>query len=172
MKTCIIIAMAGLLFFNFSSMVSGEPFAPKVNVPKNVKPGTMEAFDVGMVRAAVVPDKMAVGMPSYPGAKVVQTMVDMSQMVNGKKQNCLPWIKLLSADPMNKIVEFYKTNAKGYQFKSTMGIINTFWTDRKDLNPMDVRQICVTPNITIMDINMKSKLMPEAITEIQIGYKP
>ena len=175
MKTWIVIALAGLLFFNFSSIVSGEPFAPKVDVPKNIKPGTLDALAVMQVNAAVVPDKAVVGVPPFPDSRVVQTVSGQPATVNGKKINCLPLVKLISTAPQDKVIAFYKSHAKDYQFRKIMGgILNAFWKDRKTFNPLSFTEICTTPNIIIsaIDPEEKNTLMPEAVTAIQIVYKP
>jgi len=168
-------ALAGFLFFNGPSGATGEPFAPKVDVPKNGKPGIIDILAVMQVNAAVVPDTAAVGVPPFPGARIVQTASAQSATVNGKKINCLPLVKLVSAARQDEVIAFYKSEAKGYQFRKILGgILNAFWKDREKFNPLSFSEICTTPNILISEIGPGSKntLMSSAVTDIQIVYKP
>lgn len=70
------------------------------------------------INAAVVPEKSAVKVPPYPGARVLQTTSGFKMTIKEKKVTCLPTIKLLSTDPVDKVVVFYKEKLKGYRYKN------------------------------------------------------
>ena len=52
------------------------------------------------------------------------------------------------------------------------GIIKLFWKSDKDLSPLDMAEMCTTPNISISDASgMFETLMPGVKTAIEITYQ-
>lgn len=152
-----------------ATAIAGEPYAPKVKAPTGIKPFSIEDFDVMGINAAVVPEKSAVEIPPYPGARVLSTISEFKMTINKKKVTCLSSIKLLSTDPVDKVVAFYKEKLKEYRYKSMWdGMINFFWIGGKDDNMLDIKKACVTLYISISSAD--SKMMPKAKTEIQLTY--
>jgi len=155
-----------------AGVARAEPFAEKVVPPAGIKTGSPEAFGAQMLAAATVPDRAKVPVPPYPGAKVIAARGGTVMEVNGEKVQCLPYIKLHTADPAEKVEAFYKKELQGYRFQSKFGgMFRVFWSGASDLNPMDVTQMCTTPNVNIGDA-LPDGLMPAAKTAIEIGYRP
>ena len=151
---------------------AGEPYAPKVKVPSGIKEDSPAYFSVMAVNAAIVPDKAAVGVPPYPGAKVIMTSSGMVMASNNDKLTCLNAIQLLTTDAPDKVIAFYKKRLKDYRFKSRYGgIINVFWKGAEKFNSADITQVCKTPNISITS-ESGNELMPEAKTMMEIVYEP
>ena len=101
-----------------TAAIAGEPYAPKVKAPTGIEPFSVEDFTVMGINAAVVPEKSAVKVPPYPGVRVLQTTSGFKMTIKEKKVTCLPTIKLLSTDPVDKVVVFYKEKLKGYRYKN------------------------------------------------------
>jgi len=149
-----------------------EPFAPKVVPPAGIKASSPEAFGAKLLAAAKVPDRGAVPVPPYPGAKLINARDDISMEANGEKVECMPYIKLYTPDAADKVEAFYRKELKDYQFKSEFGgMIRLFWTGAPDLNPLDVTRMCTTPNVSI-GAAMPDALAPGAKTTIEITYRP
>ncbi len=175
MKRILIAMMATLMIsYGLTLAFAGEPYAPKVAVPKNVKPNSLEYMSVYMVQSAKVPEKAKVEVPPYPGAYVIQTKGKSKMEVNGKELTCLHYIKLITMDEVKKVVAFYKDKLKGYRFLSEFGgSIQVYWKGKEKFNPIDMRDTCTTPNVFIGKAKgMWDELMKGAKTTIEITYIP
>ncbi len=175
MKRFFIMMMASIMVLSGMTLTfAGEPYAPKVQVPKNVKPDSPEYMGVYMVRSAKVPDKAKIEVPPYPGAYVIQTRGKRKMEVNGKEYTCLHYIKLITMDEVNKVAAYYKDKLKGYKFKSEFGgSIQVYWKGKEKFNPIDIRDTCTSPNVAIGQANgMWDELMKGAKTTIEITYIP
>lgn len=163
-----VLAVAVLMFH--ASAYGGEAFAPKVPVPSGIKEGSPESMDEMIIQSSVVPDRSAVGVPPYPGAKIFQARGTMKMEVNDETVSCLPYIKLYTTDPKEKVVAFYKDKIKDFHFKSQFGgLVNLFWMGPDKINAMDMTQLCSTPNVSITDGSLD--LMSGSKTVIEITYK-
>jgi hypothetical protein len=95
-----------LYSFLFSSLIlcsilfAEEPFAPVIEIPENPKNDPDLTLAIAFLNDVQVPDKDAVGVPAYPEAKIFQTTKAQAGM--------LPTVRLLSADKISDVVEFYK----------------------------------------------------------------
>lgn len=123
---------------------AGGPYAPRVDLPKNADP--MSSMTVN---AARIPDRSAVGIPPYPGARVFQTRDAGEMTVNGEKYKTLPYIKLLSVDPSDKIVAWYKKHLQGYTYQDVFGMSWVFWKGKKKFNGLDMTRRSTIENIGI-----------------------
>ena len=151
---------------------AGDAYAPKLEAPSNIKEGTPEYLGVMILKSSVVPPKTAVNIPPYPGAKIIQTTQGMEMEINGEKQKCYPYIKMLSKDDGEKIVSFYKEKLKGYKYLDKFGgMIKVFWQGGDDFNPMDMDQRCKTVALQVSDGSIFKELMPDVKSVIEITYK-
>lgn len=70
------------------------------------------------------PDKNMVELPAYPGAKIIATS-DASESVDESQKPRLATVTLVSSDPAEKIIGFYKdliTEYKGWHWDAKMKI--------------------------------------------------
>lgn len=150
-----------------AAVAHAEPFAPKVSPPAGIN-----EIEATVVAGVKVPDRAAVPVPPYPGAKVVQTEGFYTMEEDDKEVKCLCYVKLLTADSIDKVEAFYKAELKSHKFKSEFGgAIRLFWTGRDDLSPLEMARVCQTPNVLISSTNSEA-VMPEAKTVIAIHYAP
>lgn len=151
---------------------AAAPFAPVLDPPKNIQAGSPASIGAAVLKSVKVPDRSAVNVPPYPGAKIIQTQGFRSMTANGKKINCLHYIKLLSKDDGAAIQAFYKKNLPGYHSENKFGgMIRVLWDGPKNFNSMDITQACRTPNVLITGAaGTYDDLMPGAKTVIEITY--
>lgn len=147
---------ASLAMLLFTCMVFtgawGEPYAPKVEPPSGIKPGTPDYLGVMSLNAAEVPDKSSVGVPPYPGARIVMTKGKSKMTANDVEYTCLQYLKMYALDDAKKVASFYKEKLTDYQFKSDFGgMIRAFWKGPEDINTLDITQRCTTPNVRITE---------------------
>ena len=154
MKT--IIRLSALLLLSIQTIA--QPFASKIDPPKNPDNDPEIAFAIQILSGVEVPDKSKVGVAPYPGAKIFQTTIAQSGMV--------PTVRLLSTDEVSTVLEFYKKELSDWKFKDLYGT-NTFFKgdEMKAL-------MCQEPVIQIASAELFSKTMPTAKTVITIGYNP
>jgi hypothetical protein len=150
--------------------LASEPFAPKVDLPKNLENREMW---VNLVQQWVVPSKEEVGIPAYPGAVIV-ALKDKSWMeVNGEKSDTLPAITLATMDEPAVVTAFYKDNLSGWKHKNQMDMFDIFWTGKDEFNNMDMTEAATTPNLVIMQaFSAQTDFLPGAKTAITIVYSP
>jgi hypothetical protein len=152
------------------SALAAEPFALKVNLPKNLENRNMWA---NVVKQWVIPSKEEVGIPAYPGSFIVALKEKGLMEVNGKKMETLPIITLATADEPAKVVAFYKEKLADWKYENQMGMFDVFWTGKDEFNNMDIAESSTTPNLVIMEaISIQTDFLPKAKTAINIVYKP
>ena len=154
---------------------AAEPYASKVDVPKNVDPNSPQYMSVRIINAAKVPDKSAVEIPSYPGAKVFQSKIADEMRANNKTYKTFPYIKLLSIDPPDKIVAWYKTQLKGYTYQDVFGVAWVFWKGEGKFNGMDIRQRMTIQNVGVSKAIAAmgyDNVMKGAKSVIEVTYEP
>lgn len=154
MKTFIVL-FAQLLI---SIQIIAQPFAPKIDPPKNPDNDPEIAFAIQILSGVDVPDKSKVGVAPYPGAKIFQTTIAQSGMV--------PTVRLFSKDDVSTVLEFYKKELSDWKFKDLYGT-NTFFKG-DEMKAM----MCQEPNVQITSAELFIKTMPSAKTVITIGYNP
>ena len=173
MNTKYIIIINVLHILVSSALCFGEPFAPKVVPPSGITKDSPDYFGVQILNASKVPEMSEVGVPPYPGAKLIMARDASPMEVNGNTYACLRYVKILTADNSDEVEAFYKSRLDGYRFKSEYGgVIRLFWKGEDDLSPMEMGDMCTTPNISISDATgMFDTLMPGVKTAIEITYQ-
>lgn len=164
MKT-IIISLA-LLCLGTSGLVVAEPYADKVKI-------TASTSEVGamFIQGSKVPDRSAVNIPPYPGALILQTS-EAGQMKMNDKDN-LPYIKMLTADEIDKVVAWYKEKLPSYYYQKQgfAGMfIHIFWKQKGDYQMFDVEARMLNENVGISDGAIHKDDYPQAKTMIEITY--
>ncbi len=164
---CLIMAMG----LSVLTALASEPFAPKVDLPKNLENRDMWA---NLVEQWVVPSKEEVGIPAYPGAVIVALKDEKGWMeANGEKMDMLPAITLATKDEPAEVTAFYKEKLADWKHKNQMNMFDIFWTGKDDFNNMDVTESATTPNLVIMAaFSAQTDFLPGAKTAITIVYKP
>jgi hypothetical protein len=163
---CLIMAM-GLTVLTASA---NEPFAPKVDLPKNLANRDMWA---NLVKQWVVPSKEEVGIPAYPGAVIVALKEKGWMEANGEKMDTFPAITLATEDELAKVTAFYKEKLADWKYKNQMNMFDIFWTGKDEFNNMDITEGATTPNLIIMEaFSTQTDFLPDAKTAITIVYKP
>jgi hypothetical protein len=151
---------------------AAEPYAPKVDVPENADKNSLSVM---VINAATVPDKSAVGIPSYPGARVFQTKGASEMQANDKTLKTFPYIKLLSTDPPDKIVAWYRNQLEGYTYEDVFGVAWVFWKGEEKFNGMDIRQRMTVENVGISEAIAAmgfDEVMQGTQSIIEIAYDP
>lgn len=163
---CLIMAM-GLTVL---TALASEPFAPKVDLPKNLENRDMW---VNVIKSWVVPSKEEVGIPAYPGSVIV-ALKDKSWMeANGEKMDTLPAITLATKDEPAKVTAFYKENLADWKYKNQMNMFDIFWTGKDEFNNMDITEAAIIPNLVVMEaFSAQTDFLPGAKTAITIVYTP
>jgi hypothetical protein len=151
---------------------AAEPYASKVDLPKNADKNNLSVM---VINAATVPDKSAVGIPSYPGARVFQTKRAGEMRANDKKYQTLPYIKLLSTDPPDEIVAWYRDQLEEYTYEDVFGVAWVFWKGEGKFNGMDIRQRMTVENVGISEAIAAmgyDEVMQGTQSIIEIAYDP
>ena len=157
-------------------VAAGDPFAEKVLIPDTAPTDELAnaEFRLGamLVQAAMVPGRNAVGVPAYPGARVVQTTGPGTGSMNGEPFEALPMVILLSEDAPEKIVAFYREVLPDWQYEN-MFLTDWFWSGGGEFHPLEISGM-ETPAIGIIELGevMKYQIWPEAKTRIDFRYQP
>jgi len=166
MKTRVLL-MTGLLLIAWNSWA--EPYAPKVKITQGTS-----AMGRMFINMANIPDKSAVGIPPYPGAVVLQTR-EPGAMQGSDGKPYLPYIKLLTADPIDKVVSWYKAKLPSWQYQKLDfmgGISHRFWKIKGNHGPMDMDAMGTIPNVVISDGTQHADDYPPVKTMIEMAYQP
>lgn len=163
---CLIMAIS----LTVLTALATEPFAPKVDLPKNLENRDMWT---NLVKQWVVPSKEEVGIPAYPGSVIV-ALKDKSWMeANGERMETLPAITLATKDEPEKVTAFYKEKLADWKYKNQMDMFDIFWTGKDEFDNMDMTESATTPNIVIMQaFSAQTDFLPGAKTVITIVYNP
>ena len=140
------VAMTMLLGFIMCSLVIAAPYADKIEITSSTDP-----MSKMMINGAKVPDRASVGIPAYPGAKVFQTRVAGEMTMNDEVYQTLAYIKLLSTDPVEKVVAWYKEQLKTYTYEDVFGISWVFWKGEGEFNGLDMRQRTTIENVGVSE---------------------
>jgi len=108
-----------LVIVFFSAIVfdaqAGSAFAEKPIVPAEFS----KSYLAISINKAVIPDAAQVGVPVYPGAKIITSFKGV-QTAEGKYKR-LPFLELVSVADYDHVVNFYKDKLAGW----TLGGFNT-----------------------------------------------
>jgi hypothetical protein len=163
---CLILVMV----LTVLTVLASEPFAPKVDLPKNLENRDMWA---NLVKQWVVPSKEEVGIPAYPGSVIVALKDKGWMEANNEKMDTLPAITLATEDEPAKVTAFYKEKLVDWKHKNQMNMFDIFWTGKDEFNNMDVTESSTTPNLVIMGaFSAQTDFLPGAKTAITIVYNP
>ena len=168
MKNKLLLLSVSFVVGVFSTSLLAEPYADKIKVTSNTSP-----MSKMVIEGANVPDRDSVGIPPYPGAKILQTR-DVGEMsANGETFKTIAYVKLLSTDPVDKVVAWYKEQLPSYGYKDVYGIAWIFWKGEGEYNSMDVRQAMTIENVQITDATVMDyeNDMKGAKSAIEVTYE-
>lgn len=164
-----LLALAGLL--SCGGTVMAEPFAPKVDIPAEVLQPTHEAyFEAVTAKNSPVPDAGQVGVPAYPGAKMLFSQRGGPMSVNGKPMRRLSVVTLGSPDEPAKVVSFYRQRLSGWSHGVFLDT-DFLWQGQGEFKPL-TESAMTTPNIMVRQPmpGGTEALMPRAKSVIEIHY--
>lgn len=145
-----------------------EPFAARVEIPgEMLKEAHSAHFDAIHARDSEIPARKTVGIPAYPGAKVLFTQMNNRVNENGAWIDLPKRIFMGTPDTAQQVVGFYRQNLTGWKFAEVYGV-PTFYTGTGKFNPEDM----TTPRIVIAPEYRPRALMPTSKTTIDIYYSP
>jgi hypothetical protein len=147
-----------LLFLMLSSSVFAQPFAPVAPVPENASNDPDLALGIAFIKDVKVPDKSEVGIPAYPGAQIIQT--------NKGQEGTLPSVRLVSADDMKLVIDYYKKELKDWNSEDIYSIY-MFWNGENKMKAMMGGE----PVVQIEDGSKFANLVPGTKSTILVGYK-
>ena len=153
-----LITISLLILFINSILFAGGPFAPKADIPSNPNDDPDLALAIIYLENIEVPDQEEVGVPAYPDAKIFQT--------NRAQEDMLPSVRLLSLDNLTKVVDFYKTELRGWKYKDFYGV-HMFYNG-KEQDAMFGKE----PVVQIESADKFKHIIADAKVAITIGFKP
>ena len=161
MKFHLPIYLIVLILFTAQLAHSEEPFAPVADIPKGLENSTDPSISmlIMSIKAVKVPIQSTVGIPAYDGAVLIQT--------NEGTGDFLPSLRLLSADSLSHVFNFYMEELKEWSHDEFMGMYTLWNGDRED----SMMGTAPTINIEAAKDDDK-KVVPDAQTLISIWYKP
>lgn len=168
MKNKVLLLSVSMVVGVFSTNLLAEPYADKIKVTSKTS-----AMSKMMIEGANVPDRDSVGIPPYPGAKIFQTR-DVGEMsVNDETFTALAYVKLLSTDPVEKVVAWYKEQLPSYGHKDFYGTSWIFWKGDGDFKPMDMKQMMTIENVQIINAAVMGydEDMKGAKSAIEVTYE-
>ena len=145
-------------FLLLSSLTFAQPFAPVASVPDNPNNDPDLALGIAFLKDVKVPDKSEIGAPAYPGAQIIQT--------NKGQEGLLPSVRLVSADDMKDVIDYYKRELKGWNNEDVYGNY-MFWKGENKMKAMMGSE----PVVQIEDGIKYANLIPGTKTSVLIGYK-
>lgn len=167
----LILSMMMLSAFFFSTPLNAEPYAKKIQATSSTSQMSRIMFD-----AITIPDSSDVEIPAYPGALIFMTKAPYQVEVNGEMVMALSYIKLLSTDPLDKVLEWYKQQLTDYNLEEAFGMGWVLWKggEQDKFNTMDM-----TDRMTIQNVSLGKAIkafgydedMKGASTVIEIYYK-
>lgn len=137
-----------VLLVILSSAIKVQPFAPKIDTPKNPGDDIEIVLVIHILKSVIVPDVQEVGISPYPGARIFQITIAQAGM--------LPAVRLLSKDEQNAVIEYYKKDQSNWTAKD---LYSAFSFVRGDEMKAMVGQL---PFIQIWRADMFSKTIPNA----------
>lgn len=147
-----------------------DAFAPKAEISPEADEAAARMARM-FLDAAVVPRRDAVGIPPYPGARVVQVQPASPMMINDEEFEALPVIVLISDDDPARVAEFYASELPGWS-QGEFYLNQAFWEGGDDYDPLDVSGQ-TTPSVLVMEpVGNRPALFPGTRSEIQVRYRP
>jgi hypothetical protein len=118
-----------------------QAYAPKAELPAGADANSMIA---AMLSNASVPETDAVGVPAYPGARVVQAMNVQNPVTRAQTGT----VRLISNDSPEAVAAWYEENLTGWRRSEAMGMIG-FGEGGREFNPMRPDTWGVVPSVKI-----------------------
>ena len=146
MKNKLLLLSVSFVVGVFSTSLLAENYADKIKVTSNTSP-----MSKMVIEGANVPDRDSVGIPPYPGAKIFQTRDAGEMSVNDETFKTIAYVKLLSTDPVDQVVAWYKEQLKTYTFEDVFGVSWVFWKGKGKFNGLDIRQTTTIQNVMISE---------------------
>lgn len=148
-----------------------DAYAPSLSVPSSPPDDPVAKLLILAVRNADLPSKSEVGIPAYPGARIMSTMAASTMEVNGEEVEGLPALAMLSGDEISEVVKFYKQNLEGWQSEEFYGSY-IFWDGPADANPLDISLPYPTLGIIPLDESgTEASIWPDMKTRIDMRYR-
>ncbi len=154
-----------LLLTGQSVNAQDEPYAPVFSIPEDIEGAEFYQQQQGQVQNNI-PSRSEVHVPPYPGAVVFMVhTTDQVKQVIGK--DGFAEIKLVTTDPIEKIVQFYKEHLPDWSYHEDYSI---FWYGEDEFSL--ARLMEGMPNITIQEATpVTQRLIPDATYMIGIIYE-
>jgi hypothetical protein len=171
MRYALILGLVTAFLLANSGQAPGQsrPYAPKAAVPSEPTNDAFLQIEIRTVKAAEIPTMGEVEAPAYPGALVIQTIPPRTRVKGGKTTESLPVVILFTTDPVRRVVDFYMENLGGWSHTTYLSS-HYFWFGLDEFNPFG-ESGRTTPSLQVMEART-SKLVPDALTEIHVRYKP
>ena len=141
---------------------AAQAYAPKAQLPAGADPNSITAM---MLQDAEVPSGDEVGVPAYPGAQVVQVMRMPNLLTQEESGN----VRLITSDPPESVVAWYKESLAGWSSKEDWDI-TAFGEGGRAFHPMTPNTWGVVPNVTVAANTIYGDVWPAAKTMIEINY--
>ena len=101
--------IAGLFLVCLMSFSNAAPYVSKPVVPEDLA----NSFMGGSINKAVSPDSDQVGVPVYPGAKLINSFTGIKKADGTYKR--LPYIELISVDDVDTVLNFFDKKLTGWK---------------------------------------------------------
>lgn len=161
--------LTSLLVVALGSSVPATPsaaqaYAPKAELPAGSDANSMVAL---MLLDANVPSREAVGVPAYPGARLVQVM----EMPNPVTREVQGSVRLISSDTAETVSAWYTDNLLGWSRQEAEAYgITGFGEGGREFNPMNPQTWGVLPSVAISEDDTYGEIWPDVNTVIEINY--
>jgi hypothetical protein len=164
-----LLAAASFLCYADTTLAQGRAYAGTASVPTQPTNDAFLQMEIRTVQAAEVPERTAVEAPPYPGAVIIQTVPPAERISGRRRWTSLPVIILFTSDPVWRVVNFYRDNLEGWRHARYLSS-DYFWLGEEDFNPLRESGQTV-PSVQVRQARA-SKLVPDAVTEIHVQYRP
>lgn len=163
-------AAAGEAMATSLAAIPQDAYARMLPVPDKLPDDPAAELMLMAVRNASVPSASAVGVPAYPGARVLSTMAASEMTVNDQKVTSLPALALLANDDIAKVAAFYTEKLTGWDHEEFYGN-HMFWQGPEGSNPLDITgQFPVVGLVSLEETDTERAIWPEVRTRIDIRY--
>ena len=174
------IFVLSMIFVSFS--YAGEPYAPLHKFKDKEFKGAFgmtlkEAKEMGMwppTKGEDVPEKSAIEAPPYPGAEIVSISGPWKTRAGGKFVYMgLSTMELVSTDPFEKVVSFYRERLKGWKTKKYQNSESFAKSGEVEVNSraMKVPHVSVIQIEGLMNREKYTNLVPGTKTVISVYFE-
>lgn len=164
-RTICLLVTASMICLEIA-MAHADTFAPLIELPEDISGSEISFLEAQTVKKSVVPRKEEVGVPAYPGAKILFTQSGNRATINGINTQLPNRVFLGTAASPDKVVDYYADALKKWSMIRGGGA-TVFYPNSDSENPIEDQTI---PKIIVTPADPPRKLMPEALTNIDIYY--